>query len=202
MNVVQIIEHVGVASGAMSGVLASRGKHIDLFGVLVLSIVTAFGGDTLRDLLLGRTPVGWLLHAEWIYTALGAAMFAFFVLGHHKQQPRVLLEVVDGFMLAFFTIAGTKKILDADLAPVAAVVLGVITGVTGGIIRDVLLNEVPLVFQRQTYLYATAAFIGAVLYCILLQWLGEKTALWAGAACVIMLRMIAVKWKLSLPEFD
>ena len=200
MTVTQFIEYTGIAFGAMSGVLATRGRHIDLFGVLVLSLCTAFGGGTVRDVLIGYTPVTWLRFPEWIYTALGAALATFFLCGK-RVPPRALLEVVDAFMLAFFTIAGTRKILDAGLAMPAALGLGVISGVSGGILRDVVMNHLPLVFQRQTYLYATAAFAGALFYCIAVRWLDSTLAMWCATALVLVLRLAAVKWKLALPEF-
>jgi uncharacterized membrane protein YeiH len=200
MTVTQFIEHAGIAFGAMSGVLSTRGRHIDLFGALVLSVVAAFGGGSLRDVLIGQTPVAWLMHSSWLGTALVTALLTFFICGK-RVPPQALLEVVDAFMLAFFTIAGVRKLMDAGIPMLGAVSLGTLCGVAGGILRDVLLNTVPLVFQRETYLYATAALAGALSYCLMVQWLDSTLALWLSAALILLLRLMAVRWRLSLPEF-
>jgi uncharacterized membrane protein YeiH len=200
MTLTPVIEHAGIAFGAMSGVLSTRGRHIDLFGALVLSIVAAFGGGSLRDVLIGQTPVAWLLRPEWLLNAMLSALLTFFICGR-RVPPALLLEVVDAFMLAFFTIAGVEKILAAGIPVLGALVLGTMAGVAGGILRDVLLNQVPLVFQRQTYLYATAAFAGAVSYWALQHWVTKEIALAAAILLILLLRLMALKWKLSLPEF-
>jgi uncharacterized membrane protein YeiH len=195
------MEHWAVAVAAVSGVLAGQGKRVDLFGVLVLALVTAFGGGTLRDLLLGDVPVIWMREPHLLTTASSAA-FATFIAARYFHPPVYTLLVADAFALALFTMIGTKKALAWGVAPSIAVTLGVITGVAGGIIRDVLTGEIPLVFRPQIYLYATAALVGAVVF-VLVAGSGHQpqAALLTGAAATLSLRLAAIRWKLNLPEF-
>lgn len=158
-----LLEHFGVAVGALSGALAARGRNVDLFGVVVLALVTAFGGGTVRDLCLDATPVFWVERPEFVWNALAAGLATFF-LARRFDPPLKALELADAFGLALFTMLGAVKSLSHGTSPVIAVALGTITGVVGGILRDVLLNELPLVFRREIRLYATAAIAGATLF--------------------------------------
>jgi uncharacterized membrane protein YeiH len=191
------LEQLGVAVAAMTGVLAARGKHVDLFGVVVLALVTAFGGGTIRDLALGDAPVFWVRDGNYVLTAAGAALVTFVVARFHDFSNRALL-LADAVQLAFFTMIGAKKaLLFAAPFPVA-VTLGVITGVAGGILRDTLTGEIPYVFRREIYLYATASLAGAVVF-VLLQ--STSYGLLTGAAITFVLRLIAIRWRLALPIF-
>lgn len=194
------IEHAGIAVGAISGVLAAKGKRIDLFGVLVLALAAAFGGGTTRDVLVGDTPVAWLRHPEQMINALVTALITFFG-ARWLRTPRGVLHLADALSLAFFVMLGTGKGVTLEFAPAVAVLLGVVTGVAGGIVRDVLLGEVPAVFRREIHLYATAAGAGAAVY-VLLHPVGSLVAATAGFFTVLSLRLAAVRWKLSLPVFE
>ena len=195
------LEQFGVAVGALSGVLAARGKHVDLFGVVVLALVAAFGGGTLRDLALGDTPVFWVRDGNCILIAVGTALVAFFIARVHTFSSLVLI-VADAVVLAFFTMIGVKKALLFSAPTPVAVTLGVVTGVAGGILRDTLTGEIPLVFRSEIYFYATASLCGAVSFLLLLRWLPDpQIALLAGAAVTLALRLAAVRWKLKLPVF-
>ena len=195
------LEQFGVAVGALSGVLAARGKHVDLFGVVVLALVAAFGGGTLRDLALGDTPVFWVRDGNCILIATGTALVAFFIARVHTFSSLVLI-VADAVVLAFFTMIGVKKALLFSAPTPVAVTLGVVTGVAGGILRDTLTGEIPLVFRSEIYFYATASLCGAVSFLLLLRWLPDPPlALLAGAAVTLALRLAAVRWKLKLPVF-
>ena len=195
------LEQFGVAVGALSGVLAARGKHVDLFGVVVLALVAAFGGGTLRDLALGDTPVFWVRDGNCILIATGTALVAFFIARVHTFSSLVLI-VADAVVLAFFTMIGVKKALLFSAPTPVAVTLGVVTGVAGGILRDTLTGEIPLVFRSEIYFYATASLCGAVSFLLLLRWLPDpQIALLAGAAVTLALRLAAVRWKLKLPVF-
>ena len=197
-----LLEHFGVAVAAITGVLAGRGKRVDLFGVVVLAIVTAFGGGTVRDLCLGGTPVFWIADYRFLLNAAGVAVLTFFV-ARLWRTPETVLLVADACALAFFTMAGTEKSLTLGAAAPIAVAMGVITGVVGGILRDVLTGEIPLVFRQQIYLYATAALLGAGVYVLLAWWLPDRRlALLIGTLTTLALRLGAIRWKLSLPEFD
>jgi uncharacterized membrane protein YeiH len=200
MQLSSLIDHFGIAVGALSGVLAARGRQIDIFGVLVLAMVTAFGGGSLRDIIAGDTPVNWLRSPPFLYTACGTALLAFYAC-RSWEPPANLLQIADAFALAFFTIAGTQKGLLLGFAMAPAIALGVISGVAGGIFRDVLTGRVPMVFQPAIYLYATAAFVGALVFCLLLPVLGSTTSLWLGVATTLLMRLSAIRYRLALPVF-
>lgn len=193
------IEHAGIAVGAISGVLAAKGKQVDLFGAMVLALAAAFGGGTTRDLLVGDTPVSWLKHPELMFNALGTALATFFG-ARWLRMPHGLLQVADALTLAFFVMLGTGKGLALEFAPAVAVLLGVVTGVAGGIVRDVLLGEVPAVFRREIRLYATAAMAGGAVY-VLLHPAGSILAAGCGFVVVLALRLAAMRWRISLPVF-
>jgi uncharacterized membrane protein YeiH len=198
----QPLEHFGVAVAAVTGVLAAHGKRIDLFGVLVLALVTAFGGGTVRDLLVGDTPVVWLRSSTFLFNASVTALLTFFI-ARLWNLPRQVLLVADAFALALFTMIGARKGVVLEFSAPVAVLLGVITGVAGGILRDVLIGEVPLVFQPEIHLYATAAMAGAIVFTVLGR-LGvmEPVSTLAGVTLVFGLRLAGIRWRLSLPVFE
>lgn len=202
-----LFQHFGVVVGAISGVLAAGGKRIDLFGVVVLGLVAALGGGTLRDVVLGPDPalgcsaVFWIRDSNYVVTALASSVVMFYI-ARRWIMPQKLLAVADAFVLAAFTILGAAKALAFHAGGVNAVVLGVITGVAGGIVRDVLVGEIPLVFRIQTYFYATAAFAGATVFVVMEGCLpGNPAAGFVGGAITLALRFAAIQWKLSLPVF-
>jgi uncharacterized membrane protein YeiH len=194
-------EHVGVAVCAISGVLSGQGKKVDLFGVIVLALVTAVGGGTIRDVVLGTSPVFWVRDSSYLVTGTIAAMITF-VLARFWDMPSSFLLIADAFGLAFFTILGVEKSLQAGATVIAAIVLGVITGVAGGILRDVLSQEIPMVFRQEMYLYATAAFSGAVLF-VLLPEIGIQGSIqsYLSSGLILCLRLAAIRWKIRLPMF-
>lgn len=198
MSLPLLIEHFGISVSALSGVLAARGLRVDLFGVLVLALVTAFGGGSLRDILAGDAPPIWMRSPGLLYTGV-ATTLASFVICRRWLPPPLLLEIADALGLAFFTIVGTRKGIDLRFAVPVSVMLGVITGVAGGIIRDVLLQRLPLVFQPGIYLYATAAFMGGLAYCGLTQVLSLPAAMWTCVALTFLLRLGAMRYRIALP---
>ncbi len=190
---------MGVA--AITGVLAARGKQVDLFGVLVLALVTAFGGGTVRDVLLGDLPVFWMADQSFILNATVTAGVVFFLVRYH-ELPTSVLMVADAFVLALFTMIGTRKGLAFPVAPSIAVMLGVTTGVAGGILRDLLIGEIPLVFRREIYLYATAAFGGALVFVLMHQYsVDAKTNAIVSTLVTLLLRLAGIKWRIRLPMF-
>lgn len=197
-----LLEHFGIAIAALTGVLAARGRRVDLFGVLVLAVVTALGGGTLRDLLAGDTPVLWVRQPEHLLNAVAVAVAGFFV-ARHRQPPLAALHVADAFALALFSIIGAKKALGLDFSPAVAVAMGVITGVAGGILRDVLVGEIPLVFRPEIHLYATAALAGVALHVALRPHIGSETGLTVlSTGAILVLRLAAIRWRLALPLFE
>ena len=196
------LEHFGIAVAALTGVLAARGRRVDLFGVIVLAVVTALGGGTLRDLLTGVTPVLWVRQPQYLLNAVTVAVVGFFI-ARRRQPPLAGLQVADAFALALFSIIGAKKALGLGFGPAAAMAMGVITGVAGGILRDVLVGEIPLVFRPEIHLYATAALAGVALHVAVRPHMTDGTALTVLSTCAILaLRLSAIRWQLSLPLFE
>jgi uncharacterized membrane protein YeiH len=197
-----VLEHIAIAVSAMTGVLAARGKRVDLFGVLVLALVTAYGGGTVRDLLAGDLPPVWVRSPEYLMNASFVALISFFAIRLRPLPERVLM-IADACALALFTLIGVRKGILLAFAPAVAIMMGVITGVAGGIVRDVLLGEVPMVFRREIHLYATAALAGAALYVGLhMLDIREVLATTAGMVLVLALRMAGIRWKISLPLLE
>jgi uncharacterized membrane protein YeiH len=191
---------IGVAVFAASGAIAAGRKSFDWIGVLVIAVMTAIGGGTLRDVLLGRDAVFWIADTAYLWVVVAAA--AATILYVRKQRPpdRALL-VADALGLAFFTISGAQIAEQQGHSGAIVVVMGTLTGVAGGVLRDVLCNDVPLLFGPGETLYATAAIAGATTY-LALQTLGAPptSAALAGMAVVGGLRLAAIFWRLRLPS--
>jgi uncharacterized membrane protein YeiH len=195
------IEHVAVAACATSGVLAARGKRVDLFGVVVLAVTAAVGGGTLRDVIL-EVPVFWVADPNYVITAFGIAL-SMFVIARTRELPGHPLLVADAVGLALFTVIGVEKTLATGAPESVAIMLGVLTGVAGGMLRDVLIREIPVVFRPEMHLYATASFLGATLF-ILLEHTSpsEPQNRLLAMSLILGLRLAAIRWKLSLPLFQ
>lgn len=189
-----------VAVNALTGVLDAGRKQMDLVGVVMVGTATALGGGTVRDILLQR-PVFWLSDQIYLIVAVATTLIIFFAV-RGLRLPQQLFLIPDAIGLALFTVVGTQISLQAGAPWLAASLLGVITGVVGGVVRDVLCNEVPLIFVRGE-LYATAAWIGA-LALIGLQSLGVSAiiAAWAGMATVLAVRLAAMAFKITLPTYS
>ena len=192
------LELLGVAVFAVSGVLAAGQKGLDLLGVAVIAIVTAIGGGTLRDLLLNRHPIFWIANTTTLWVILGATAVTLGYVRFWIATRRALL-VADALGLAFFTIAGVQITEQAGYSDLIAVLMGTITGVAGGVFRDVLTTEIPLV-MRPGRLYATAAIVGAASY-LLLEGLHVPSDVAALAVMGVIagLRLAAILWRLELP---
>jgi len=189
----------GIAVFACSGALAAGHRRMDLFGVLVLAFVTAVGGGTVRDLVIGNTPVFWVRDPVYVWVALGAGAVTFLV-AHVYHLRSEVLAIADAFGLAVFTVIGTRIGVDQIGPGVIASMTGVMSGVVGGVIRDVFANRVPLVFQRE--IYASAALLGAIILQVM-DGLGVAPPLpaLAAGAVVLGLRLAALKWQLHLPVY-
>lgn len=193
------MEHLAVAFGAATGVLAGRGKQIDLFGVIVLGFVTAAGGGTLRDLLLD-VPVFWLQDSQFIGTGVLSATAMFFALRLFRP-PSGFLQMGDALFLGFLVMLGTAKTYYLGHSWQVCVVMGMITGVAGGIVRDVLCGQIPLVFRTHIELYATAALAGALVFLLHKSFAPQDSLpLVTGAGTTIGLRLAAIRWQIRLPE--
>lgn len=188
-----------VAVSALTGVLDSSRKQMDLIGALLVGIATALGGGTIRDLLLDRN-VFWVVDQAYLIAALGTGLVTFFVARSLPLPPRLFL-IPDAIGLALFTIVGTQISLQLHAPWLVASLMGVITGIVGGVLRDILCNDVPLVFLKGE-LYATAAWTGA-LTMIALQEIGLSSVMasWVGMTVVLMLRLLAMRYHITLPAF-
>ncbi|MFO0904343.1 MAG: trimeric intracellular cation channel family protein [Pirellulales bacterium] len=195
------LEHVATAVCAISGALAARGKQVDLFGVVVLALVTALGGGTLRDLVLDASPVFWIADNSYAATAVISAVVVFAIARFVRLSGKPLL-LADAGGLALFTILGVEKSLRHGTTSMIAVAMGVITGVAGGMIRDVLTREIPLVLRREIYLYATASFCGALLFVLLEPLVPPSPLRFLAIGTTLALRLAAIAWRINLPEFQ
>lgn len=195
-----ILSLIGVAVFAVSGVLAAGRKRLDLFGVLVIATVTAIGGGTLRDLLLDRHPIFWIADPlQLAVIAVSALLTVMYV--RWREPPGMSLQVADALGLALFAISGAQVAEARDLHWLLVISMGTITGVAGGVLRDVLCNDVPLLL-RQTDLYATAAIIGIGVYLACqVAGMDRTGAALVGMATVVGLRLAAIFWGLRLPAF-
>lgn len=201
MTIQYAVEHVATVFAAISGAMAGRGKNVDLFGVVVLAIVTAVGGGTLRDLILNAHPVFWVADPSYVTTAAVSAVL-YFMVARFWTMPHKVLLFADAGGLALFTALGVHKSLSLGVSPIVAVAMGVTTGVAGGVIRDVLTNEIPLIVRHQITLYATTSLCGAIMF-VLLQSRTVSSVAWSLAiGTTLLLRLAAIHWELRLPLFQ
>lgn len=197
---VQLIELLAVISSATFGVLLARRNRLDFVGVFSLALIVAFGGGTLRDLFLDRHPLFWVKHSHYPVIVFVLALVTSFV---PKLPPSVskVLYLPDALGLGLFSIVGADYALEAGTSWFVAVLLGVVTGTFGGVIGDVVCNEVPSLF-RSTPLYATCSFVGCWLYILSeLAPINEPVRLTTGVVTIVMLRLAALHWDIKLPEF-
>ncbi len=187
-----------VACAASAAVLEAGRNRFDLFGMIVVAMTGALGGGSVRDMMLNR-PVFWILDQSYLLVCIAAALVTFY-LARRISLPAKIFLLPDAVGLALFTVIGTRVSLAYEVPWLAATFMGVVTGVMGGMLRDVLCNEVPLIFQGT--LYATAAWAGALIYVGLLHlgWTGGIPETCAGTF-ILLLRLAAMRWSLSLPVF-
>ena len=194
------VDLAGVAVFAVSGAITAGRKGMDLLGVFVVASLTAIGGGTLRDLLLDRHPIFWLRDSSYL-VVIGAAT-AFTVLYSRVRTPAVsALLIADALGLGFFTISGAQIAEQARLPALSIVLMGTMTGSAGGVLRDVICNEVPLIL-RPGQLYATASIVGTTTYIAARHLMAPSTATALGMATVVLLRLAAILWGLRLPKFE
>lgn len=192
----RLIDLLGVAVFAISGALAGGRKGLDLFGVTVIAMVTAIGGGTLRDLLLDRHPIFWMADPGYLWAVL-AGTGATVAYTRLWVATRRALLIADALGLAFFAIGGTQIALQAGQSSLIAVLMGMTTGVAGGVLRDLLTGEIPLIL-RPGRLYATAAIAGATVF-LLLRSMASTAAPWVGMSVAAGVRLLALRYELSLP---
>lgn len=193
-----VLDLAGVAVFAASGVLAARDRELDLFGVIMVATLTAIGGGTVRDLLLARHPIFWVTDPWYLVVIIAAAILTVGYL-RVRTAPGPFFLVADALGLAFFTLSGASLARAAGYPALVTVVMGTMTGVTGGMLRDVVTAHVPLIMKRE--IYASAAIAGVVTYLMLL-WIAvpHSVAFGSGAAVVVVLRLLAIRYGVHLPS--
>ena len=193
---------IGIFFFTISGSLAARDKkhYHDYFGVFFTGFITAIGGGTLRDMMLGAYPISWLSDRNILISIIIAFLFTL-VFKKYIVKLRRTLFLFDTVGVGIYTILGVQKSLELGVNPFAAVILGLISAVFGGVIRDTLINEIPLIFAKE--IYATACIAGAVLFTTLLYFkIDSNIAAILSMSIIIIIRILAVKYKLALPKFD
>ena len=192
------IDILGTIAFAISGVLVAMEKKLDMFGVFIIAFVTAIGGGTLRDILIGTAPVIWMRDYTYILVVLGAVIFAVLFVNQLKYLRKTLF-FFDAIGIGLFTMVGVEKGISADLLPIMCIVLGTITACFGGVIRDILCNEIPVIFRKEVY--ATACILGAGSYFLFRQLPLNTEYAYVGAILItILIRLLAVKFKIALPN--
>lgn len=195
-SVLQIIEFLGTFAFAISGIRSASSKNFDWFGGYVVGLATAIGGGTIRDVMLGRVPF-WMTNSIYIICT-AAALLTFVLLKRLFTRLSKTWFLFDTLGLALFTIAGIQKTLIAGFPFWVAIIMGSITGAAGGVLRDVLVNEVPLIFRKE--IYAIACILGGLVYqlCYFLNASIELSVV-ATFVSVVLVRFLAVKYRISLP---
>lgn len=199
MDIISIFVILGTISFSISGALSAMSKKMDVFGVFIIAFVTALGGGTIRDILIGRTPVFWMYDLNYIYLIIVGVLIT---LSFRKyiSKLRKTLFLFDTIGLGIFTISGVEIGITAELHPIICIILGTITGSFGGVLRDVLSNQTPLIFHKE--IYATISVLGGALYLLFLKL--ESTSHFAyviTALFVIGLRILVAKKKWTLPKW-
>lgn len=197
--IIYLLDLFGVMVFAVTGTLAAGKKRMDLFGVVVLALATALGGGTLRDVILGAYPVFWISDPTYILVGTASAVLMF-ALAKFVRPPAKALQFADAFGLAVFTVIGTQKAMALGVPGPISVIMGVMTGVAGGIIRDILAGEIPLVLKAE--IYATASLTGAITFSLLANRFPAMTvAAPVSITAILVIRLAAIHWRLSLPVF-
>ncbi|NRD20459.1 trimeric intracellular cation channel family protein [Winogradskyella eckloniae] len=194
----QTIDILGTIAFAISGVLVAMNKRMDPFGVLIIAFVTAVGGGTLRDVMIGITPVSWMKNMTFVYVIFGSVVFAV-VFRKQISYLRKSLFLFDTIGIALYTVVGIETGLIAGLHPIICIALGTMTASFGGVLRDILCNEIPVIFRKE--IYATACILGGFTYFLLRRFFDDENYLFIIAGLVVItVRLLAVMFKISLPS--
>ena len=191
---------VAIVAEAMSGAIMGMRRGMDLFGICMIGTVTALGGGTVRDVLLGHYPLGWIAHPEYLLFTVGAAVVTA-VVARYLHHLRTVFLLVDGLGLVAFCVIGCDIAMSAKMHPAIVVLAGMITGVFGGLLRDILCNQIPLVLQREVY--ATVALFTGSLYVGLLYFkVDSSVAQLASIGAGFLFRFLALHFEWRLPNFN
>lgn len=194
----QIIDILGVIAFAISGVSVAMKKRMDVFGLLIIAFVTSVGGGTVRDVLIGQTPVAWMTNMTYVYVILAATVFTI-IFQNKINYLRMSLFLFDTIGIGLYTVVGVEKGLSAGLHPIICIALGTMTACFGGILRDILCNEIPVIFRKE--IYATACIAGGVVYFVLRKLPIDSEFIFIIAGVVVItIRLVAVRFEISLPS--
>jgi len=195
-----LLDIIGTMAFAMSGALTAINKKLDPFGVFIIAFVTAVGGGMLRDVLIGLTPVSWMRDLNYVYVICIGFVLAI-VFRKKLDRLRTSLFLFDTIGLGVFTLIGLEKGIVAGLHPIICIALGTMTACFGGVLRDILCNEIPVIFRRQ--IYATICIIGGIIFFALKEMQLNDDVVYIGtSAVIIIIRLIAVKYKWSLSPLE
>jgi len=191
---------IAITAEAMSGALAAGRRNMDMFGVAFIAFITALGGGTVRDMLLGNYPVTWTQHPMYIHLTISAGLLTMLVARYMHRLHSIFL-VLDAMGLIAFTVIGCNVALQLDYSPTVVIMAGMTTGIFGGILRDLLCNRTPMVLRKE--LYASVSLVVAILYLSLRQWgINEDVNLLASFSFGLAVRLAAIRWSWSLPVFS
>ncbi|MDC8003535.1 trimeric intracellular cation channel family protein [Aureisphaera galaxeae] len=197
MSLFLLIDILGTIAFAVSGALVAMKKRLDLFGIFIIAFVTALGGGTLRDILIDA-PVTWMRDLTFVYVIVGATIVAI-IFRRKLNYVRRSLFLFDTIGIALYTVIGVEKGIAADLPPLVCIALGTMSACFGGVIRDILCNEIPIIFRKE--IYATACILGGTVYFLLLETsLSQDFIVFISGGIVIAIRLLAVLFNLSLPS--
>ena len=183
---------------AISGALAGRDKKLDFFGIAAVGFITAIGGGTMRDVLIGSTPVGWMNDLTYIIM-IGTGILISMLFGKTVRKLRRTFFMFDTIGIAVFTVLGLQKALTIGVHPVIAIMMGMVSAVFGGVIRDIVCNEIPLIFRKE--IYALTCLCGGILYIVLIgAGVDQLVNVLITASFIVIFRVMAVKFKWQLPE--
>ena len=199
MNFIYLIDLIGTFVFAVSGVLTATKQKFDVFGAAVIAFVTAVGGGTLRDVMIGSTPVGWMLDSNYLLLILLAVLSSFYF-RKHIQKLRRTMFLFDAIGIGLFTILGLEKTLSLGIGAPVAVIMGVVSACFGGVTRDVLCNVEPLIFRGK--LYASLCISGGILYLLLRRIiiLDYEVSMGITIVFITVMRVLAVRRKWTLPQ--
>ena len=198
MELIYILDILGTFAFAISGALVASDKKFDLFGVIIIAFVTAVGGGMLRDVLIDAHPINWIGDLNYLYTIFISVVFTFLFKSKIAHLSKTLF-LFDTIGLSVFTLLGLEKGLTLHLNPFIALIMGMISAVFGGVLRDVLTNKIPLIFEKE--IYASACLAGGFSYLLLSYFnISQNLIFITSAFVIVIIRVIAIKFQLQLPR--